>query len=282
MLPVHTRIAPTPSGYLHKGNAFNFLLASQLARQSAGTLRLRIDDLDTLRMQPEHMADIFESLHWLGIEWQLGPRTMHEQTTAYARHLRLPRYHEVINRLMHTEKVFACTCSRKEIREMHTHGRYPGTCRHKNIPLDYPGSSIRIQVPEHIAIRFTDELKGETAINLWETTGDFVIRRRDLLPAYHIASLTDDIDYGINTIVRGEDLAGSTAAQLYLATLLGEHSFLNARFYHHHLLLDENGHKLSKSGGSTSLKWMREHGVTPQEITGLLNFYTPALKFYRK
>lgn len=269
MIPVHTRIAPTPSGYLHKGNAYNFLLASQLARQSEGTLRLRIDDLDTLRLQPEHMADIFESLHWLGIEWQLGPRTMQEQTTTYARHLRVAAYHQQINRLLNSAEVFACTCSRKEIREMHTHGRYPGTCRHKNIPLHYPDASLRIVVPENTIIRFTDELKGEMAINLSEVMGDFVIRRRDGLPAYHIASLTDDLTHGINTIVRGEDLIDSSAAQLYLATLLQEHAFLNARFYHHPLLVDENGHKLSKSGGSTSLKWLREQGVTPQEITAL-------------
>lgn len=270
MIPVHTRLAPTPSGYLHKGNAYNFLLAQRLVQQHGGTLRLRIDDLDVLRLQPEYVQDIFDGLHWLGIQWQLGPRNTEEQTSLYSRHLQMEQYHQTIEALITTGNVFACTCSRKEVATHHKPGHYPGTCRHKNIPLNYPGASLRIIVPQNTVIRFTDELKGEVAVDLAGTMGDLVIRRRDGLPAYHVASLTDDVTHGINTIVRGEDLLESSAAQLYLATLLGTASFLKTRFYHHHLFVDEEGNKLSKSGGSTSLKWLRENGVSPEEITGLL------------
>lgn len=261
MPPVHTRIAPTPSGYLHKGNAYNFLLAYRLVQQYGGTLRLRIDDLDVLRLQPEHVQDIFDGLNWLGIEWQLGPLNAEEHFESFSRQLRIPYYHLLIEQLIASGDVFACTCSRKDVATHHKTGHYAGTCRHKNIPLDYPGASLRILVPEETIIHFTDQLKGDVHIHLAQSMGDFVIRRRDGLPAYHIASLKDDVDHGINTIVRGEDLLESTAAQLFLAKKLNLQAFEANTFYHHHLFMDEAGNKLSKSAGSTTLKWMRENGV---------------------
>jgi glutamyl-tRNA synthetase len=266
MPPVHTRLAPTPSGYLHKGNAYNFLLAYRLVRQYGGTLRLRIDDLDVLRLQPEHVQEIFDGLNWLGIQWQRGPVNAEEHYACHSRQLRIPYYHQLIEQLIVTGEIFACTCSRREIHEQQAHGRYPGTCRHRNLPLHYPNAALRILVPENTIIRFTDKIKGEISIDLAKSIGDFVIRRKDRLPAYHIASLTDDVDHGINTIVRGEDLLESTAAQLFLAKKLNLQTFETAHFYHHHLLTDDEGKKLSKSAGSASLKWLRENGILPEEI----------------
>lgn len=265
MPAVHTRIAPTPSGYLHKGNAYNFLLAQQLVKENGGTLRLRIDDSDTVRSKPEYLQDIFDCLHWLRIEWHKGPQTVKEQLENYNQQLRLPRYHQLIEELIATNKVYACNCSRKEILTHHN-GHYPGTCRHKNTRLHQPDMALRLLVPEGTTIHIKDKLKGDVHIDISQTLGDFVIRRRDGLPAFHTVSLVDDTDFGVNTVVRGEDLLESTAAQLYMARLLGLDTFNQIQFYHHPLFRDEQGNKLSKSAGSLSLKWMRENGIQAKDI----------------
>ncbi|MBS1615638.1 MAG: tRNA glutamyl-Q synthetase [Bacteroidetes bacterium] len=254
---LHTRIAPTPSGLLHIGNAFNFLYTEALVLQQGGTLRLRIDDLDSPRLRAEYLDDIFESLAWLGIWPDEGPKSPQEHESLFSQRLRLPAYEEGLRQLVNTGLVFACTCSRKKIAETATNGQYPGTCLNKNIPLNQPGVAWRIQTPPEYTIHFDDALMGPVRLRLWEHQCHFIIRRRDGLPAYQVASLLDDVAYGINTIVRGEDLLSSTAAQCYLARLLGLDAFLQSRFYHHRLLLDAQGQKLSKSAGSNSLKAMR-------------------------
>jgi glutamyl-tRNA synthetase len=108
--------------------------------------------------------------------------------------------------------------------------------------------------------------KQEVAIHLHEAMGDFVIQRKDGLPAYQIATVADDVHFGINTIVRGADLLLSTAAQLYIAALLDLTAFLNIRFWHHPLLTDEQGSKLSKSAGSTALVHLRHQHIPYEKI----------------
>jgi glutamyl-tRNA synthetase len=112
----------------------------------------------------------------------------------------------------------------------------------------------------------SDVKRGALPVSLDHELKDFIIRRRDGMTAYQLASLADDIDYGINLIIRGDDLLGSTAAQLYLASLAGAESFEKASFYHHAMVSDEKGEKLSKSSGSPSLKAMRESGVTSEQL----------------
>jgi glutamyl-tRNA synthetase len=278
-LTCKTRIAPTPSGYLHLGNAFNFLLAEFIARRAGGHLRLRIDDLDAPRIRPEYLSDIFESLAWLGIQPDAGPADVADHEAHFSQSLRLPQYDTMLQRLVETGLVFACTCSRKQMLEASPDGQYAGACIAKHIPLDTPGVAWRIQTPPDTVIRFSDALAGEQHISLWEQQRHFIIRRRDGLPAYQVASLSDDITYGINTIVRGADLLSSTAAQLYLAGLLGMDGFINACFYHHPLLSDELGQKLSKSAGSRSLKTLREAGIAGQEIReAARQWYVPLLE----
>ena len=263
---LYSRIAPTPSGYLHVGNAFNFLLTDYLVRQAGGQLRLRIDNLDAPRIRPEYVDDIFMTLHWLGIEWQQGPQDAAAQQEQYTQQLRLPRYHKLIERLISTGNVFACTCSRKDLQSHSTDGQYPGTCRYKGLPLDTPDAALRIITPEESIITFKDAIAGTISINLYQQNRDFIIRRRDGIPAYHVGSLCDDVDYSTNLIVRGKDLLESTAAQLYLAAILGENAFTQIQFYHHPLLIDDGGGKLSKSAGSASLKHLREHGKSNNAI----------------
>jgi glutamyl-tRNA synthetase len=263
---VRSRIAPTPSGYLHIGNAYNFLLTENIVRSTYGHLRLRIDDLDALRVRPDYVQDIFESLLWLSIRYDEGPRDIQDQELQFSQRLRLAEYEKLLNALVATNLVFACSCSRKELLEHSRDGQYTGTCLQKHIPLDAPDVSWRIRTPETTTALFEDRVLGQQRFELWEIQRHFVIRRRDGLPAYHVASLADDMAYGINTIVRGQDLLSSTAAQLYLADVLGLDAFQNASFYHHPLIADVAGQKLSKSAGSSSLKAMRAAGVSANDI----------------
>ncbi len=243
---VRSRIAPTPSGYLHIGNAINFVITWLWVRKENGKLRLRIDDLDAARTKPEYLDDIFQTLEWLGLDWDEGPQTPDEHRKIYSQNLRAERYAALTKTLIESGKVFACSCSRKEIE-----GQYPGTCIHKKLPLNLAGTSLRIITPDDGPVIVADINRGYVAINLHEVMRHFIIRRRDGVSAYQVASLADDIDFGINVIVRGEDLLYGTAAQLYLAMLVGNQAFQQTTFYHHPLLKNENGLKLSKSAGST-------------------------------
>lgn len=237
-----------------------------LTRAAHGTLRLRIDDLDAPRAKEAYLSDVFETLHWLGIGWDEGPRSVQEQQEQYTQQRRLPAYEALLQRLVATGRVFACTCSRKDIREQGSDGQYPGTCLHKRLPLDTPDAAWRIDTPPGTIVRFTDLLGGEQEITLDSVARHFIVRRRDGIPAYHVASLADDLDYRINLIVRGADLCDSTAAQLFLAGLLDEPAFAAARFCHHPLVRNEGGEKLSKSAGSVSLKAWQAAGKTREDF----------------
>lgn len=260
----HSRLAPTPSGFLHRGNAFNFMLCWLLVRRSGGSLRLRIDDLDAPRMQPAFVQDVFESLAWLGLDFDLGPKDGAEQAR-FSQQLRLPRYQQLLDQLVARGRVFACTCSRSQLAGL---PHYPGTCLHKNIPLDQPEVTWRLNIPEAEARQAVNDLAGpDLVIDLWRALRYPVIRRRDGLSAYHVATLADDMDHGVNLIVRGADLLPSTALHLHLAGLLETREpdygrFRQIQFYHHPLVTDASGQKLSKSAGASSLKALREAGAS--------------------
>ena len=253
---IRTRIAPTPSGYLHLGNALNFVLTWLWARKAGGTIHLRIDDLDAPRARPEYLADIFDTLAWLGINWDSGPADSGEQATIYSQVLHSTRYDTLIDQLIATGLVYACECSRRALAER------PCPCRSLVIPLSQPDTALRIITPA-APIVIQDFQAGSLEVSLQQYMPDFIIRRRDGIAAYQIASLADDLDSDINLIIRGQDLLPSTAAQLYLTSLVGADSFFQTTFYHHPLLTDEKGLKLSKSAGSYSLKAMREQHADP-------------------
>lgn len=268
---IHARIAPTPSGFLHVGNGMNFILTWLLTRKEDGVLRLRIDDLDAPRINSDYIEDVFRTLEWLGIDWDEGPQTPDEQYKVFSQQLRIERYNELINELKERGHLFTCTCSRKEVQGHSTDGQYPGTCRSKGWPLDMKNTSLRISISSPCIVHINDMLASEVKIDLYSIMRDPVIQRRDRIPAYHMASLADDIDYGIDLIVRGEDLVHSTAAQLYIAGLLDARQFPDARFYHHPLIKDEQGFKLSKSAGSNSLRSWRNRGVRAGEFYLMLS-----------
>lgn len=262
-----SRLAPTPSGFLHIGNAVNFILTWLLVRKQHGCLWLRIDDLDAPRIRGEYLEDVFRTLDWLGLEVDKGPSGPEDHLRNYSQQLRQETYHKLIGQLTENqESVFACACSRKDIRQHADDGQYPGTCRKVDIPLDQEDTALRVLTPEGTAISWEDQWLGNMEVDIFKSMRDFVIRRKDGIPAYQIASLSDDISMGVNAIVRGADLAESTAAQYFLSGLLGEISFREVDFYHHPLFMGRDGQKLSKSAGATSLKDMRESGVKPQVI----------------
>ena len=253
------RIAPTPSGYLHIGNALNFVLTWLWVRKKGEELRLRIDDSDTTRSKPDYIQDIFQTLEWLGLDWDEGPQTPDEQLHQYSQALRAERYRTIIHQLITTGQVFACECSRKVLQ---TRGC---DCRDKGIDFGQPDTSLRITTPVE-PVSVYDVKLGTQLVVLREEMKDFVIRRRDGIKAYQLCSLTDDMDHHINLIIRGEDLLTSTAGQLYLASLLPANNFASTQFYHHALLYDVQGQKLSKSAGSLSLKTLREQGMSTQVL----------------
>ena len=239
-------------------------------RKSGGVLRLRIDDLDSGRARPEYINDIFETLEWLGLDWDAGPRSPDDFGQNFSQRFRLDLYHGLLGQLQQTGLVYACDCSRTTIQSLSVNGVYAGTCRDKHLPLHTPGAAWRIRVPEEVVVRPNDSRRTSTdspRCRVAELMGDFVIRRKDGIPAYQVASLADDLLHGINFIVRGADLLPSTAAQLYLAQLLGKQQFMETAFCHHPLLTDDAGHKLSKSAGSASIRALRQPatvgGVSP-------------------
>lgn len=277
------RIAPTPSGYLHKGNGFSFVLTWLLVRKAGGKLQLRIDDADTERARPEYITDIFRCLEWLGLDWDEGPSGPADFSANYSQEKRFHEYAQLLNVLRKQEAVYACSCSRTIIKKNHPDGIYRGTCREKSIDFARPDAAWRIKVPA-ASVCFWELTKGQQCMLLSEHMGDFVVRRKGGLPAYQIASLSDDLSWGTTHIVRGADLLMSSAAQLYLAQQLSMQAterliqqkavnFLEVQFLHHPLILDPKGQKLSKSADSTSLRSLREAGGNPMPVYALVAEY---------
>lgn len=268
-----TRIAPTPSGFLHIGNILSFALTAGLARRHGASILLRIDDLDRHRAAPEFLVDIFETLRFLGLPWDEGPADPAEFEQRGSQLRRMPLYEAALERLRAAGALFACSCSRSQLAAAVGDGGYPGTCRDRGLSLDAPDLNWRLRTERP----WEKKGWGETASHLVppEMT-DFVVRKKDGFPAYQLTSVVDDIHYGIDLIVRGEDLRPSTMAQLCLADVLaaagmpGAPAFRDAKFIHHPLLTAANGEKLSKSAGATSIRYLRRQGASPADIFMLI------------
>ena len=236
--PIVSRLAPTPSGYLHLGNAVNFVLTWLLTRQAAGTLHLRIDDLDRARLRPAYLENIFRVIDWLSIDYDHGPSGPDDFLCHHSQLLHLPEYNAALRRL----------ALRSGLVQASQRTRTGGT--DAPVPLETPGAAWRAQVPVGTVVSFVDGWQGATSVPLNTLMPDFVVRKKDGVAAYQLASVVDDLRLGINLIVRGLDLQPSTAAQLWLAGQLSETATFNAarmQFFHHPLLTDAVGQKLSKS-----------------------------------
>jgi glutamyl-tRNA synthetase len=255
------RIAPTPSGYLHKGNAFAFLLTWLIAKKSGGKILLRIDDLDTERKRPEYLNHIFTTLEKLGIDWDIGPQSPDDFERNWSQRHRTDLYAEAFNKIKNSPLVFGCKYSRKYLHSIASDGQYPESGRYQGVSLSEQDISWRLITPEDRYIQWL-ELNNdvvENKIRPWEHIRDFIIRKRDGVAAYQLSSVIDDLYFGVTHIIRGIDLIHSTAAQLYLAQILKEYMptasrFENTYFYHHPLISDNTGSKLSKSAGANAFE----------------------------
>ncbi|MDO8731102.1 MAG: glutamate--tRNA ligase family protein [Actinomycetota bacterium] len=236
---MRTRFAPTPSGYLHAGNLVNAQVTSWLTRQHGGQLALRVDDDDRERYQPEYANYIFASLNALGIDWQIGPPSLDEylQCDLRIRH----RYLRNQLALLPAEMIYACECTRTLLVER--------ACPCRELQLEHvEGETVlRVYVPDECVV----EVNGQP-IAVKSQLGDFVLWRRDGIPAFHWANVIDDRDLGITHVVRGSDLQAASAAHIYLARLIGAENVANAVYLHHALVRGSDGRKLSKSKLSTS------------------------------
>ena len=260
-----TRIAPTPSGYLHLGNVLSFALTATLAARHGARILLRIDDLDRQRAQPAYIQDIFDTLDFLELPWHEGPRSAQEFEQQYSQVHRLPLYQKALEELKEKNTVFACDCSRSQLQQTDTGSGYTGRCITRNLSLDTPEVNWRIHTGRDTRLTVKTLINPVTT-HLPPGQKDFVIRKKDGFPSYQLASVIDDQYFDVDLIVRGMDLWPSTLAQLYLANVLGTDSFTKSTFYHHPLLTQPDGNKLSKSAGSTSIQHLRKSGKTPANI----------------
>ncbi len=233
---MNTRIAPTPSGYLHQGNIFNFLLNWLWARSNDGKILLRIDDADAERKRKEYVEDIFRVLDWLGLDWDIGPAGPGDFEKHWSQAKRMTLYKEILDELISKELVFACECSRKQ----------SCNCIDKRISLSTPGAALRMKVNTGATLSINDGILGTVSVAI----SPFIVKRKDGIPAYQVCSLADDRHFGITHIYRGEDLLPSTAMQLYIDKQLCNPYFNNCHFRHHRLLTDTAGNKFSKSAGT--------------------------------
>lgn len=259
-----TRIAPTPSGYLHLGNILSFSVTAYLAEKTGARVLLRIDDLDTARVRPEYVRDIFTSLRYLGIPWDEGPEDFGAYEARYSKTRRLDRYREALEKLKDAGAVYGCRCSRTCYSPEHS-------CPTAHIPLNTPLISWRLFTDLAIQFPFPRMEGPPTMVSLPDSMKDFIVRKKDGMPSYQFASVMDDDDFGVDLVVRGADLYDSSLAQYYLSRLLDGSTFRQATCLHHPLLkADPGGGKLSKSSGATSVQYLRTQGLDSAEIFSMI------------
>lgn len=254
------RFAPSPNGDLHLGHAYSALLNQQMAEEADGRLLLRLEDTDQSRCRPEHARGILRDLAWLGLRWEPPVRVQSEHFQDYENNLGI---------LWNMGAIYPCFCSRKEaaahaLSTVDPDGQphYGGNCRE----LSRHQAERRIASGAIHGWRLNMPLFAGDAALSW---GDAMIAKRHVGSCYHIAVVTDDALQGVTHVVRGKDMEAATSIHRLLQRLLG----LPTPSYHHHeLILDETGHKLSKSLASRSIAALRDSGTTPETIRKRLGF----------
>lgn len=261
------RLAPSPTGGQHLGNARTYLIAWLSARSQGGTVILRMEDIDSPRVKDDAAQQAIDDLQWLGLDWDIGPIV---QTT------RLAKYQQALQQLQAKELVYPCTCTRKDIEQAasaphleHELPPYPGLCSHRSVAdaqkiTDRP-FAWRFRSPQPV-IGYEDIFAGHIAPRP-EYGGDFVVWKNNNTPAYQLAVVVDDAEMGVTEVVRGDDLVPSTPRQLQLYTAL---QWKPPRFAHVPLVTGTDGRRLAKRHGDTRLASLRQAGVTAPQVLGLL------------
>jgi len=272
-VPYRGRLAPSPTGLLHIGHACIFWTAYQRALAHGGTLVLRNEDLDPQRSKAKFAQAMIEDLRWLGILWQEGP-DVGGPYAPYEQSRRREVYLATWRKLRDGGFIYPCMCSRKDLanspaapNEGDDEPLYPGRCRAKlgearkyETPV---GVNWRFRIPDGEEIIFDDIGLGPQHFAAGKDFGDFVIWRRDDVPAYQLAVVADDAAMEITEIVRGADLLKSTARQLLLIRALQLHV---PAYYHCGLVRDAAGMRLAKRHDALSLSRLREQGRSPQQV----------------
>jgi glutamyl-tRNA synthetase len=276
------RLAPSPTGYLHLGHARTFRTAYERALEAGGVLVLRNEDLDPQRSRAEFSAAMLEDLRWLGVEWQEGP-DVGGPFEPYTQSERRGFHLEAWRRLVACGFVYPCACSRRDIARAaeapHEQQQgpddeplYSGVCRPRvgapPLSVESPaGLNWRFRVPVGEEIVFDDLQQGRRLFVAGRDFGDFVVWRRDDVPAYQLAVTVDDARMEITEVVRGADLLKSTARQILLQRALG---YQRPAYFHCDLVTDERGERLAKRHETLSLRALRAAGVTPEELRARL------------
>jgi len=272
------RIAPSPTGYLHLGHARTFWQAFERAREQQGVLIFRNEDLDPQRCRPEFAQAMFEDLRWYGIEWQEGP-DVGGAFGPYAQCERRHFYLDAWKQLLAGGWIYPCSCSRKDLAsaasaphetpQIDDEPIYPGTCRQqRRLATEPAGVNWRFRVPDGKRIEFVDRRMGRQCFQAGRDFGDFLVWRRDDVPAYQLAVVVDDAAMQVSEVVRGEDLLRSTARQILLQRAL---ELPTPEYFHCELIADESGVRLAKRHDALSLRTLREQGQAPEELRAMIS-----------
>jgi len=265
---VRTRFAPSPTGYLHIGGARTALFSWAYARKHGGKFVLRIEDTDLERHTEEAVTAIYESMRWLGLDWDEGP---------FRQMQRLARYREVADELIRKGRAYACYASKEELDAMRetqrAHGekpRYDGRWRPENAKGKTPPAGvtpvIRFRNPDDGDVAWTDLVKGPISISNRELD-DLVILRADGVPTYNFGVVVDDLDMAMTHVIRGDDHVNNTPRQINIYEALGAPV---PQFGHVPMILGPDGEKLSKRHGAVSVTQYDEDGYLPEALVNYL------------
>jgi glutamyl-tRNA synthetase len=295
------RLAPSPTGAQHVGNARTYLLAWLSVRLQGGALRLRIEDIDSPRVKPWAIAETLEDLAWLGLDWDViesegdrgrGSLDRALPTGVWLQTERVAIYERYLEKLLRDGRLYPCYCSRKDIETAASAPhrddqmvRYPGTCRHRPVPASiFPhraGVGVHAPPGEMTGDRpfawrfrcrdqplgFVDLIGGNQVSCPQDELGDFVIAKSTGHVAYQLAVVVDDHESGVTEVVRGDDLIPSTFWQLEIYRALG---WGPPKFCHVPLVVGPDGRRLAKRHGDTRLSEIRRRGHGPERLLGEL------------
>ncbi len=261
---IRTRLAPSPTGAQHIGNARTYLMSWLFARSQNGVISLRIEDIDSPRVKLGALDQALDDLRWLGLDWDGEPVVQTQ---------RLPLYQAALDRLRKLERVYPCTCSRTDIANAssaphaeHEGPAYPGTCAYRNSQAIPDGPfSWRFRVAHSPA--FHDLFQGNVSIDLKAVGGDFVVWKNTGTPAYQLAVAVDDAAMRITHVIRGDDLLPSTPRQILIYEAL---QLPVPQFLHVPLVVGEDGRRLAKRHGDTRISALRDAGIPATKLLGLL------------
>jgi glutamyl-tRNA synthetase len=258
------------------GNARTYLLAWLSIRSRGGRVILRMEDIDSPRVKRGAAEQAIEDLRWLGLDWDEGP-DIGGPNAPYVQTQRLEHYRQALDKLKAAERIYPCTCTRSDVEAAASAPHigqegpmYAGTCAGRTVVdaasvADQP-FAWRLRTtsqPRH----FADLMAGPQQCSVSKELGDFVVGKADGSPAYQLAVVVDDHAMGITEVLRGSDLLPSAFRQLELYDFFG---WKSPEFAHVPLVVGPDGRRLAKRHGDTRLATLRDAGVTPHRLTGLL------------